>query len=252
MNKGLKWALISLPILIGGFIVYRTLRPKAPKPPKPSDTPIPTGGGGGGTPSGGGGGYTPPPSPKPDFPIGLGSKGAKVKELQQAIVDDGQANIVSLLGANPTDGKFGTGTEKAVKALLGKTKIDSQADIDNIKKLKAQRIANQTAAQAATQGDANRKFYGNLIVNGLCKSGKELYSVNSAGKIFGYKFDSTKTRQIESKSWTYGKGERAKPWNYCSNIKSQTLDGSGFVEIWTVEGGNNWKYRFTPYDFEVK
>ena len=248
MNKGLKWALISLPILIGGFIVYKTLRPQKPKqdtPPPPS--PIPSGGG---TPSGGGGGYTPPP--KADFPIGLGSKGAKVKELQQAIVDDGQANIVSLLGANPTDGKFGTGTEKAVKALLGKTKIDSQADIDNIKKLKAQRIANQTAAQAATQGDANRKFYGNLIVNGLCKSGKELYSVNSAGKIFGYKFDSTKTRQIESKSWTYGKGERAKPWNYCSNIKSQTLDNAGFVEIWTVESGNNWKYRFTPYDFEVK
>lgn len=248
MNKGLKWALISLPILIGGFIVYRTLRPKAPKLPEPGRGGGTLSPGGGGTPSGGGGGYTPPPSPKPDFPIGLGSKGAKVKELQQAIVDNGQANIVSLLGANPTDGKFGTGTEKAVKALLGKTKIDSQADIDNIKKLKAQRIANQTAAQ----GDANRKFYGNLIVNGLCKSGKELYSVNSAGKIFKYKFDSTKTRQIESKSYTYGIGERAKPWNNCSNIKSQTLDASGFVTIWTVEGGNNYKYSFTPYDFEVK
>lgn len=246
MNKGLKWALISLPILIGGFIVYKTLRPQKPKPSDiPTPTPVPSGGGGGYTPS-------PTPSPKPDFPIGIGSRGAKVKELQQAIVDDGQANIVSLLGSNPTDGKFGTGTEKAVKALLGKTKVDSQADIDNIKKLKAQRISQQQQTQQLAQGDATRKYYGKLIVDGLCVSGKELYSVNPAGKIFGYKYDSTKTRQIESKSWTYKVGERAKPWNYCSNIKSKTMDSSGFVEIWTLESGNNWKYRFTPYDFEVK
>lgn len=243
MNKGLKWALISLPILIGGFIVYRTLRPQKPKQDTPPSPPIPSGGG---TPSGGGGGgYTPPPPPKADFPMGLGSKGEKVKELQQAIISTGDATAIGFLGRGSADGKFGTGTEKAVKQLLGKTKVDSQADIDKIKNLKAQR-------DAVAQGDANRKFYGKLIVDGLCKNGKELYSVNSAGKIFGYKFDSTKTRQIESKSWTYGKGERAKPWNYCSNIKSQTLDNGGFVEIWTVESGNNWKYRFTPYDFEVK
>ena len=121
MNKGLKWALISLPILVGGFIVYRTLtREKREEKKRMKEQGV-----GGGLPP-----TTPPivptttttggstPTVKPDFPIGIGSRGAKVIELQQAIVNDGQPNIVALLGSNPTDGKFGTGTEKAVKALL--------------------------------------------------------------------------------------------------------------------------------------
>jgi peptidoglycan hydrolase-like protein with peptidoglycan-binding domain len=148
MNNGLKWALVSLPILVGGFIVYRTLTKeqreakKKAKEQGGNNTPIITSGGGSGSGSGsgsGGGGST----IKPDFPMGIGSRGSKVKELQQAIVDDGQPNVVSLLGKNPTDGQFGTGTEKAVKALLGKTKIDSQADIDKIKGLKATRSSQQ-------------------------------------------------------------------------------------------------------------
>lgn len=241
MNKALKWALVSLPILVGGYIIYKKLKPsKKKETPLPAPIPVVTGGG-----SGSGGGGRTPSAPKPDFPMGLGSKGAKVKELQEAIISTGDATAIGFLGRAGADGSFGTGTEKAVKQLLGKTKVDSQAEIDGIKNLKAQR-------DASAQGDANRKFYGKLIVDGLCKGGKSLYSVNAAGRIFGYKFDSTKTRQIESKSWTYKIGELAKPWGFCSNIKSQTMDSSGFVEIWTVEGGSNWKYRFTPYDFEVK
>jgi peptidoglycan hydrolase-like protein with peptidoglycan-binding domain len=252
MNNGLKWALVSLPILVGGFIVYRTLtkekrlakkkaKEQGTTPQITTQTTTTSGGGGGG------GVTRTNTTVKPDFPIGIGSRGSKVKELQQAIVDDGQPNVVALLGKNPTDGQFGTGTEKAVKALLGKTTIDSQADIIKIINLKITRAA----AQQVATGDANRKFYGKLIVDGLCKNGKELYAVKSA-QIFGYRYDSTKTRSIETRSWKYETGDRAKPWNKCSNIVSQTMDASGFVTIWTKESGNDWRYNISPYDFEVK
>jgi len=149
MNKGLKWALVSLPILVGGFIVYRTLtkekrlakkkaKEQGTTPQNTTQTSTTSGGGGGG-------GTRTTTTVKPDFPMGVGSRGAKVTELQQAIVNDGQPNVVALLGNPATDGKFGTGTEKAVKALLGKTKIDSQADIDKIKGLKATRSSQQDA-----------------------------------------------------------------------------------------------------------
>lgn len=49
--------------------------------------------------------------------------------------------LIGFLGRGGVSGKFGTGTEKAVKQLLGKTKVDSQADIDKIKNLKAQRCS---------------------------------------------------------------------------------------------------------------
>ena len=255
MNKGLKWALISLPILIGGFIVYRTLRPKAPKPTEPGRGGGTLSPGGGGTPSGGGGGYTPPPSPKPDFPIGLGSKGAKVKELQQAIVDDGQANIVSLLGANPTDGKFGTGTEKAVKALLGKTKIDSQADIDNIKKLKAQRIANQTAAQTATQGDANREIFGKVI---LAKMPTGLTTLETGNHITKTTYDSAKQRKVSEERIGFKKGEIARPWGNRPLVQEKFVANKntpilpvGTVVMWVTEGGKNVRYHFNPYFFAI-
>ena len=161
MNKGLKWALISLPILVGGFIVYRTLTKdkrvaKRKEKENDSNTNNTTTSGG----NGGGGSYT----AKPDFPMGVGSSGRKVKELQTAILDDGQPSIVAYLGKGGADSKFGTGTEKAVKALLGKTKVDSQADIDKIKGLKAARMGKAVVNDA----NANRKYYGNLIIDGLC------------------------------------------------------------------------------------
>jgi len=62
MNNGLKWALVSLPILVGGFIVYRTLTKeqreakKKAKEQGGNNTPIITSGGGSGSGSGSGSG----------------------------------------------------------------------------------------------------------------------------------------------------------------------------------------------------
>ena len=136
MKPWLKWTLIALPLVVGGYIVYRKLR-KDDKPemggddmntPPPSPTPTPK----------------PAPTPKPDFPMGVGSRGAKVKELQQAIIDNASADVVKLLGKSGADGIFGTGTEKAVKAVLGKTTVANQADIDRIKAMKSAAQTSQT------------------------------------------------------------------------------------------------------------
>lgn len=172
MNNGLKWALISLPILIGGFIVYRTLRPKAPK--LPSDNPLPTSGDTKPT----GGEFTPPPTPKQDFPMGLGSKGEKVKELQEAIISSGDSIAIGFLGLGGADGKFGTGTEKAVKKFLGKTKVDNQADIDKIKNLRTQKATDEIKAQ----GKNNRIALANKQVS-LFKAGKEVFSLLMMSKL---------------------------------------------------------------------
>lgn len=64
------------------------------------------------------------------FPLKKGSKGAKVLELQNAIMKI-NPNLLPKFGA---DGDFGSETELAVSRMLGKKTIDSQADIETIKK----------------------------------------------------------------------------------------------------------------------
>lgn len=243
MNKGLKWALISLPILIGGFIVYKTLRPQKPK----QDTPPPIPLGGGGTPTSGGGGYTPPPPPpKAAFPMGLGSKGAKVKELQQAIISSGDATAIGFLGRAGADGSFGTGTEKAVKQLLGKTKVDSQADIDKIKNYKVN-------AQLMEQGENNRITFGKSILE---KMPTNLTTLANGNFITKTTFDSTKQREVNKETFTYKKGEIARPWGYRPLVqqkfvadKNTPILQTGTVVMWVTEGGKNVRYHFNPYFF---
>jgi hypothetical protein len=80
------------------------------------------------------------------FPLKRGSKGAKVKELQRAIlsyniaylgplnfIDGDKGKLYTDKGKD--DGKFGELTEFHVNSILGKKTIDSQADIDKIKSL---------------------------------------------------------------------------------------------------------------------
>jgi peptidoglycan hydrolase-like protein with peptidoglycan-binding domain len=248
MNNGLKWALVSLPILVGGFIVYRTLtREKREEKKRMKEQGV-----GGGLPP-----TTPTivptttttsgstPTVKPDFPIGIGSRGAKVIELQQAIVNDGQPNIVSLLGSNPTDGKFGTGTEKAVKALLGKTKIDSQADIDKIKGLSAARVS--SALQTAGKND--RIALANKLIS-LFKQNpatRKFYAIQDLGGSI-YKV-TTDGREILESSKVWKKGEAIGPTRSgLSRNAKFVVNSSGFIQAYD---GSLMVY-FSPYGVEVK
>jgi hypothetical protein len=63
------------------------------------------------------------------FPIEVGQSGANVRKLQQMILSANK-NLLPKFGA---DGKFGSETATALKTLIGKNRIDSQADIDTIK-----------------------------------------------------------------------------------------------------------------------
>jgi len=127
MNKALKWTLIALPIVVGGIIVYRKLR-------KDEVTPIDSG-----TPETKPTDTTPKEKPKETttttssvgFPIKKGSKGAKVKELQNLILrKDPKA-----LPRFGVDGDFGSETEGALKRLFSKTSVENQAELDAISKI---------------------------------------------------------------------------------------------------------------------
>jgi hypothetical protein len=63
--------------------------------------------------------------PDSTFPLKKGSKGALVKKLQLALGVD----KLPKFGA---DGDFGTETLNALKAVTGKTQVDSQYEIDKI------------------------------------------------------------------------------------------------------------------------
>lgn len=111
-----------LPITIGvvGIIyIIRSLR-KTPS--------VMTEGGGVETSSGGAtnsGGVTNPYNNTSGLPLKKGSKGALVQRLQLAI----GANKLPKFGA---DADFGTETLNALKAVTGKTQVDSLAEIDAI------------------------------------------------------------------------------------------------------------------------
>lgn len=112
MKPWLKWTLIALPLLVGGFIVYKRLR----KPPEEKPVnPIPNGGGGGGS-------QKPPSPPKKgdEFPLSKGSKGPFVKRLQNALLQC-DPKALPKFGA---DGGFGSETEAALKKNGYATTVD--------------------------------------------------------------------------------------------------------------------------------
>lgn len=126
MNNFLKYSLIALPVLVGGYIVYRQLKPKkdkAEETPTPTPTPTPTTTI---TPSGGGSSTF---QVRDSFPLKKGSRGSKVKELQGYILKIDK-NALPRFGA---DGNFGNETEGALQKLFGKQVISSQAELDEIK-----------------------------------------------------------------------------------------------------------------------
>ena len=122
MKPWIKWTLIAIPVLVGGILIIRkvTKRKEEETPEvKPTPTPTPT--------------LTPTPTPTPTtsagFPIKKGSKGAKVRELQEYLLRIDSKSLPRF-GA---DGSFGSETEGAVKKIMGKTSVDTQVEFDAIK-----------------------------------------------------------------------------------------------------------------------
>jgi len=115
MAKGKKY---WLPIALGVVGIYYIIRSMKKTPSvMDSEGNIDTSSGGS-TSSGG-------TTPASDFPLKKGSKGALVQRLQLAIGTD----KLPKFGA---DGDFGTETQTALKAITGKTQVDSLLEIDAI------------------------------------------------------------------------------------------------------------------------
>jgi hypothetical protein len=104
-----KALLYAIPIVVGGFIIFQMAFAQKPK-----------------------GRTTPkydPDDDKGDFPLKLGSSGAKVKELQNALLSK-DPNCLPKYGA---DSDFGSETEAALIKITGKSTVNSQEELDKIK-----------------------------------------------------------------------------------------------------------------------
>tara|TARA_R110000868_G_scaffold24901_2_gene97569 strand:- start:715 stop:1401 length:687 start_codon:yes stop_codon:yes gene_type:complete len=117
-NKKLIW--YSLPILVGGFLIYKQFtRGKkqgqdVPPPPPPTPSPDPIGGGSVST-----------------YPLRKGSKNSTVGSLQSLLNTALACQNKTLL---VVDDNFGSKTETALNSLTGKTSIANSADFEAVKK----------------------------------------------------------------------------------------------------------------------
>lgn len=229
MNNFLKYSLIALPVLVGGYIVYRQLKPKKDKADEtPTPTPIPT--------------FTPvEPSGgakfevRDAFPLKKGSRGNKVSELQNAILVSGNADAVKELGKSGADGSFGSGTERAVKLLLGKATVDNQAEIDKIKNIVA-------TAKKQKEGVQNRVKIANDLIALFNKGRKDFYAINDIQIAKGSR--TSDGRDYDRVTSVVKKGARLGiPFG-----ATFFVDKEGFIRVNTKS--NFWE--FSPYGMQVK
>lgn len=134
------------------------------------------------------------------FPLKRGSGGSKVKELQDAILIFDK-NILPKYGA---DKDFGTETEDAVKAILGKKTVDSQDDIDKIITLASKNKSDMAAATANTAASTQRLLLAEKLLK-MKNSNKYLdfYAIQDTPVL---EYDLTSDgRQVNEKTFTYKK-----------------------------------------------
>jgi len=249
MNKFLKYTLVSLPILVGGYFVYKQLRPKKkkedvtpPPPPPPID----------GTRGGGSGGSGRSDfKVRDEFPLKRGSRGEKVRQLQNNILASKNEDAKKLLGKAGADGVFGSGTEQAVELILKKKSVDNQAELDSLKKA----ISSAEADRLRAEGNKNRITFGQAIVDGFGK--RQLFPIGGTKGITRKLYDASKQRVVEEKVLYFKQGQEAFPWGRRPRVIEKRVAGKGdpeldgFVYIWVIEGGNNVRYSFSPYDFAL-
>jgi hypothetical protein len=116
MNKKLKYALYSIPLLIGGYFIYKQFAGKGKEEPA-KDVPPP-----------------PPPSPETesDYPLKFGSKNSKVGILQILLNTGLKCQNKTLL---VVDNNFGSKTQSALLELSGKKTLISQSEFEAIKNM---------------------------------------------------------------------------------------------------------------------
>ena len=221
-NKYIKFAALGA-IAIGGYLVIRNLLGKSSSAAAVSTAPT-----------------LPTQITSQDFPIKKGSKGDKVKEIQQILVSI-DANALPKYGI---DGDFGSETESALFKYLNKKSVDKQDDILTLNGLK-------DAAQGQNlQNSVNstRIAIGNQIIQDWKSSGKSLYAkdlvdVITGGLDFSGKEINPTNRKVVTNALIVNGFE----------IKSISVLPSGYLKIITSSGGINGGFiKVSPFAVVVK
>jgi len=221
-NKYIKFAALGA-IAIGGYLVIRNLLGKSSSATAVSTAPT-----------------LPTQITAQDFPIKKGSKGDKVKEIQQILVGI-DANALPKYGI---DGDFGSETETALFKYLNKKSVDKQDDILTLNGLK-------DAAQGQNlQNSVNstRMAIGNQIIQDWKSSGKSLYAKDLVDVITGgLGFSGQETNPTNKKVVTNALIVNG------FEIKSISVLPSGYLKIVTSTGGINGGFiKVSPFAVVVK
>ena len=221
-NKYIKFAALGA-ISIGGYLVIRNLLGKSSSAAAVSTAPT-----------------LPTQITSQDFPIKKGSKGDKVKEIQQILVSI-DANALPKYGI---DGDFGSETESALFKYLNKKSVDKQDDILTLNGLK-------DAAQGQNlQNSVNstRIAIGNQIIQDWKSSGKSLYAKDLVDVITGgLGFSGQETNPTNKKVVTNALIVNG------FEIKSISVLPSGYLKIITSSGGINGGFiKVSPFAIVVK
>ena len=221
-NKYIKFAALGA-IAIGGYLVIRNLLGKSSSAAAVSTAPT-----------------LPTQITSQDFPIKKGSKGDKVKEIQQILVSI-DANALPKYGI---DGDFGSETESALFKYLNKKSVDKQDDILTLNGLK-------DAAQGQNlQNSVNstRIAIGNQIIQDWKSSGKSLYAKDLVDVITGgLGFSGQETNPTNKKVVTNALIVNG------FEIKSISVLPSGSLKIITSSGGINGGFiKVSPFAIVVK
>lgn len=228
MNKKYFKIIALSAIAIGGYLVIRNLLGKSVGVPKnvgDTDSGIVDG----------------KPVVANYFPLKKGSKGEKVRELQ---------NI--LIGINPSvlpkygpDGDFGSETEAALFKYLNKKSVDNEEDLATLNALK------NTAQSKALEGsiNANRMNLANEIINDITvNKSKNIFAANDLSYVVG---DLTLTGlELKPVNKNAKKGDKIVNGFEIKSIK--VLPSGYLMATITGTGLNNRFVKFSPFAVMTK
>jgi len=243
MNKKIMpYIIFGVPLLIGGFFLYKYLKSK--KEAKGEDAPSnydKSQDANVETKTRPDGNTSTSSSSTKYFPLKKGSRGAKVKELQQAILKY-DSKLLPKFGA---DSDFGSETENAINTILGKTSIASQEEIDSIISKADSMKKSEETKKAVEVANTNRSNLAQKLV-ALAKGkggSKDFYAIHKTS-IVPYQI-TTDGRQIQQSSKVLNVGDRIK-------IDSDTtykIDSKGNIQAYIDK---DLMKSFSPYAFEVR
>lgn len=226
-NKVLPYIIFGVPALIAVYLIYRSLRGKGKDAPVtlPKEDDAKT------EPSGNTGIK---PTVAKYFPLQKGSKGAKVTELQEALLALGKD-----LGTRGTDGDFGSKTEGALVSVTGKTSVSNQQELDDIKAKK------KTADKEKEISDSRKRriVLANKLLDALSlNKNLDFYAINPTA--FTQSTVTSDGREYGAKNVVFKIGDKIDTGGYTKEL----VTNDGFIKLYR----GNQVFLFSPYAFELK